>query len=127
MVPELTPERLAAMRARKLAVKGKPKTGRMSPLKAIRLKCLDCCGTSDVVKFCTLDGVNSTRCSLWPFRFGKRPESVARGANARFLDPHRMPPANVPQEKCGRAAIHNAPSASPDASRTKAAAHGGTD
>jgi hypothetical protein len=127
MTRKMTLEQKAKMKAGRLATAGRPKTVKISPLKAIRLKCLDCCGTSDVVKFCTLDGVNSTRCSLWPFRFGERPQTVARGAKARFLDPHRMPPANVPQEECGKATIHNAPSASPDAFSTRAAAHGGAD
>jgi hypothetical protein len=101
---EMTPEHKAKMRAAKLAAKGKdrPRTARMSPLQAIRAKCLDCCETREVVKYCTLDGLNSTRCPLWPFRFGRRPESVAKGPNARFVDPKQMPPADVPQEECGR-------------------------
>ncbi len=40
-----------------------------TPLKAIRLKCLDCCcGSSNEVKLCTVE-----RCALYPFRFGKNP------------------------------------------------------
>jgi hypothetical protein len=124
----LTPEHKAAMQAGRLAGTDSPKkTGRASPLKAIRAKCLDCCGTSDVVKFCTLDGVNSTRCSLWPFRFGKRPESVLRGPNAQFLDPKRMPGADVTQEECvrgGRKTRQDAPVASADNPNSHCAAHG---
>lgn len=42
---------------------------RISPLKAIRLKCLDCCcGSSNEVKLRTVE-----RCPLYPFRFGKNP------------------------------------------------------
>lgn len=42
---------------------------RISPLKAIRLKCLGCCcGSSNEVKLCTLD-----RCPLYPFRDGHNP------------------------------------------------------
>jgi len=67
-----------------------------SPLKAIRRKCLDCCGTSKVVRFCTLDGIHSTKCDLWPFRFGKRPSTVRRGKDAAFVDPRQMPEADVP-------------------------------
>ena len=40
-----------------------------NPVKAIREKCLDCCGNSSTeVKYCS--GVN---CPLYPFRFGKNP------------------------------------------------------
>lgn len=44
---------------------------RFSPLKAIRLKCLDCC--SNEVKLCTL-----TRCPLYPFREGHNPNIAKR-------------------------------------------------
>lgn len=41
----------------------------VTPMKAIRAKCLDCCcGSAHEVKLCT--GKN---CSLYPFRFGKNP------------------------------------------------------
>lgn len=40
-----------------------------NPLKAIRAKCLDCCGYSaNEVKMCT-----NTKCSLYGFRFGNNP------------------------------------------------------
>jgi hypothetical protein len=72
-----------------------------SPLAAIRAKCLDCTnGSFKAVKFCTLDGVNSTRCALWPFRFGRRPATVRKGPLARFLDPAAMPDAQTPLEDC---------------------------
>ena len=42
---------------------------RVSPLKAIRLKCLDCCnGSSNEVKLCTCE-----KCPLYPFREGHNP------------------------------------------------------
>ena len=42
---------------------------RISPLKAIRLKCLDCCcSSSNEVKLCTVE-----RCPLYPFREGRDP------------------------------------------------------
>lgn len=42
---------------------------RISALKAIRLKCLDCsCGSSNEVKLCTVTG-----CPLYPFREGHNP------------------------------------------------------
>lgn len=41
----------------------------MTPVKAIRLKCLDCCcGSSTEVRLCPV-----TDCPLHPFRFGKNP------------------------------------------------------
>jgi hypothetical protein len=40
-----------------------------TPLKAIREKCLDCCGYQcSEVRECHI-----TSCSLWPFRMGKNP------------------------------------------------------
>ncbi len=44
-----------------------------SPIKAIRAKCLDCCGTSNEVQLCPV-----TRCALYPFRFGKNPYITKR-------------------------------------------------
>lgn len=42
---------------------------RISPLKAIRLKCLECsCGSSYEVKLCPV-----TKCALYPFREGRDP------------------------------------------------------
>jgi hypothetical protein len=83
------------------APRPKHDTGTLTPLAAIRAKCLDCCcGSFKSVKFCTLDGVNSTRCALWPYRLGKRPATVRKGPNARFLDPASMPDAGVPLEAC---------------------------
>jgi hypothetical protein len=42
---------------------------KLSPLKAIRLKCLDCSGDSaNEVKLCPCRD-----CELYPFRFGKNP------------------------------------------------------
>lgn len=41
----------------------------MTPIKAIRAKCLDCCcGQANEVKLCP-----ATDCSLYPFRLGKNP------------------------------------------------------
>lgn len=46
-----------------------------SPLKAIRANCLECCGSANEVKLCTV-----TKCALYPFRFGHNPYSQ-RGKN----------------------------------------------
>jgi len=46
----------------------------VTPMKAIRLKCLDCsAGSAKEVRQCPVKD-----CSLWPYRLGKRPETVAR-------------------------------------------------
>ncbi len=46
----------------------------MSPLKAIRAKCLDCSGGSATeARECPCKG-----CELYPYRFGKRPNSAPR-------------------------------------------------
>ena len=42
---------------------------RLTPIKAIRTKCLDCCcGNSNEVKLCTCTG-----CALYPYREGHNP------------------------------------------------------
>ena len=42
---------------------------RVSPLRALRLKCLDCCNDSaQEVRLCT-----AVDCPSWPFRMGKNP------------------------------------------------------
>lgn len=46
----------------------------LTPIKAIRAKCLDCCcGSANEVKQCPCKS-----CSLHPFRFGKNPYRKAR-------------------------------------------------
>ena len=83
------------------AMRQKRDAATLTPLAAIRAKCMDCCcGSFKAVRFCTLDGVNSTRCALWPFRFGRRPATIRRGPLARFLDPAAMPDAQTPLEDC---------------------------
>lgn len=45
-----------------------------NPVKAIRAKCLDCCGDqAQEVKLCPC-----TRCALYPFRLGKNPYRTKR-------------------------------------------------
>lgn len=47
---------------------------KVSALKAIRLKCLDCCaGSPAEARNCELK-----HCALWPFRFGKNPNRAKR-------------------------------------------------
>lgn len=46
----------------------------MTPMKAIRAKCLDCCcDQANEVKLCP-----ATRCPLHPFRLGKNPNAGKR-------------------------------------------------
>lgn len=46
----------------------------MTAIKAIRLKCLDCCcGSSEEVRLCPVE-----KCSLWVYRFGKNPNYKGR-------------------------------------------------
>ena len=45
----------------------------LTPVKAIRAKCLDCCcGHPSEVRFCT-----AVKCPLYPYRMGKRPKATA--------------------------------------------------
>jgi hypothetical protein len=52
-----------------------------SPRKVIREKCLDCNLTPNEVKLCPV-----TKCPLWEYRFGCRPET-ARRRHGDFMNP----------------------------------------
>ena len=53
----------------------------VTPVKAIRLKCLDCCnGSSTEVKLCTVE-----KCPLYPFRDGHNPNRKGKGGNSSAL------------------------------------------
>lgn len=55
-------------------------TKHTTPLKAIRLKCLDCsCGSAHEVKLCTAE-----KCPLYPSRLGKNPNRAGIGGNGCF-------------------------------------------
>lgn len=46
----------------------------LRPLKAIRAKCIDCCGGSArEVRFCEIE-----TCPLFPYRFGKKPRRAEK-------------------------------------------------
>jgi len=67
-----------------------------SVFRAVRRHCLDCsAGSPKYVTWCPCDGVHSTSCDLWPFRFGLRPETAKRRYGAQLLTPELMPPADV--------------------------------
>ena len=53
---------------------------RKRPLKAIRLKCLDCCCQNAAeVRRCEI-----TTCSLWPYRMGRNPARAGIGGQPQF-------------------------------------------
>lgn len=43
---------------------------KITPMKAIRLKCLDCC----CGQYKEIAGCNTKSCPLWIYRFSKRPK-----------------------------------------------------
>lgn len=52
---------------------------KLTPLKAIRLKCLDCmCGQMKEVKLCP-----SKDCALWGFRRGKKPKAPSEQEDSK--------------------------------------------
>lgn len=57
------------------AISGKAgHSGALSPGKAMRAKCLDCCaGLPGEVRLCTATG-----CPLWPYRMGRNPNRARR-------------------------------------------------
>jgi hypothetical protein len=69
----------------------------------MRKTCLDCSGGSvKYVAYCPCDGLHSTRCELWPYRFGCRPENVHP---RKYVTPEEMPGADVPLEDLPTPAI----------------------
>jgi ribosomal protein L44E len=57
---------------------GETEVGHATPLKAVRRYCLRCCNDSaHEVKLCS-----ATRCPLWPFRHGRRPDAEDRATVA---------------------------------------------
>ena len=63
---------------------------RISPLKAIRLKCLDCCcGSSNEVKMCP-----RTNCPIYPFREGHNPFVAKREYSAEQKEAIKLRLAN---------------------------------
>jgi len=79
------------------AAKGSGKsTKALSIFKAVRANCIDCAGGSrKYIRYCPSDGLHALRCTLWPFRFGLRPETARKRYGADLLDPQAMPDATV--------------------------------
>ena len=67
----------------------------LRPMKAIRANCLDCSESKKAVAYCPCDGVHSTRCHLWPYRFGCRPETARVEYGEAMVNPHLMPGSEV--------------------------------
>ena len=81
----------------------------LTPMKAIRAKCLDCCaGSSNEVRLCSIE-----TCPLHPYRRGHRPKSNLRAETAG--EPHvfdRNPTVqgrDAPEDKAGEFAEKSAP------------------
>lgn len=54
----------------------------LTPIKAIRAKCLECCcNQRQEVKLCTV-----TDCSLYPYRMGHRPKPTENSAEGAETD-----------------------------------------
>ena len=65
-----------------------------TPMKAIRSKCLNCCGgRSKSVKYCPSDGIHGDACPLWYFRFGSKPKKAIETHGKQLLTPRLMPEA----------------------------------
>lgn len=57
--------------------------GILTPMKAIRAKCLDCCcGIAQEVKLCPI-----TDCPLYPYRMGHNPSRKGKGGNVGHFAP----------------------------------------
>ncbi|HUS90639.1 MAG TPA: hypothetical protein VM695_02275 [Phycisphaerae bacterium] len=74
-----------------------PQQGPKGPsLSAVRRNCPDCSGGSrKYVSYCPCDGVHSTRCEFWLFRFGMTPGKAKRRYGKHAITPELMPPANT--------------------------------
>jgi len=64
---------------------------RITPIKAIRLKCLDCCcGSSYEVQRCTCEA-EPNYCPLYPYRLGKNPYLTGRRNAGSFKQGGALP------------------------------------
>jgi hypothetical protein len=82
----------------------------LRPMKAIRAGCLECSGTAKAIAYCPCDGVNSTLCHHWPYRFGKRPETVETELGEAMVTPELMPGSEVELESLPANPRHYRPS-----------------
>ena len=62
----------------------------MTPMKAIRAKCLDCCGNVNAVNQCPVP-----QCSLYPYRLGRNPKKPEYTEEQRAAMRERMQQLNL--------------------------------
>ena len=76
---------------------------RVSPLRALRLKCLDCCnGSAQEVRLCT-----AVDCPSWPFRMGKNPwraplDDAEQARRAAMMTRNRASALMAPEKTQGQ-------------------------
>lgn len=62
---------------------------KISPVKALRAKCLDCCaGSAHEVRLCA-----AQKCPSWPFRFGRSPWRASKQSLAQQENSETSPAA----------------------------------
>tara|TARA_B100001250_G_scaffold323244_1_gene286641 strand:- start:357 stop:563 length:207 start_codon:yes stop_codon:yes gene_type:complete len=60
---------------------------KLTPIKAIRKKCLDCaCGSHKEVRECTV-----IKCPIYPYRFGRRPDKATIDTLQQFYEENLEP------------------------------------
>lgn len=60
----------------------------LTPIKAIRAKCLDCCcGAPKEVRLCSV-----RKCPLYPYRMGHRPKMGTDIPEGPEMQNHKLPP-----------------------------------
>ena len=65
---------------------------RLTPMKAIRAKCIDCCGGQLIeVRRCELSS-----CDLWPYRMGRNPARKGVGGRSGLVAPDDSPRRDNP-------------------------------
>ena len=66
----------------------------MTPMKAIRAKCLDCCaGSAKAVRTCA-----APNCPLFPYRFGHRPETPPTAGTGEIAEKSAPSPGSGAHE-----------------------------
>ena len=68
-------------------------------MRHVRRNCLACCcDDRRAVIWCPCDGLHTTRCEFWPYRFGVQPATFQARWGDRLLTPETMPPATADQD-----------------------------
>ena len=74
--------------AREIANQNISKNSQKNPVKAIRAKCIDCCGAEDYNK--RIAECDIVKCALHPFRMGKNPyrqkKQISEEQKEKFSD-----------------------------------------